>query len=267
MSRNRFQRNQRSNTENAVQAASLEELQEQSIQQEETQEHADETEETTLDETDDVVEETQEDQETTVTEVDTPTVPEVTEHVFSDTTVNREEEQARLFRDGVSSRLTKQEVMNKVGLTARMSLEGIINYVATMTVFKNNYNILIENKDYVVNQGPRLQEGLFRNIMDIITKTNDADFRYSMDYLMQLFLEEGNDNKPLSFINLSRFQENLNLNRVEQVCYSNLMRTLTSLADPVTRKKNIDSEINLSRALEFGFSDAAKSRLIAYFTA
>ena len=62
-----------------------------------------------------------------------------------------------------------------------------------------------------------------------------------------------------------RFQENIRLDLVEQQCYPNLMTMLTVLADPTTRSSKINKEIDMGRALQYGFSEMARNRLLAYF--
>lgn len=192
--------------------------------------------------------------------------PQVNETVFSNPSVDLEEEQERIRRDQSIGELTQDEVMNKVGLTAKMSLLSIINYVDEMRNVNGHKNIYLTERNFIVNVGPSMQVSLYKNIMDIITKTDDTDFRYAMDFLLQLFVKEGGEDGPLSFLSLSRFQENLKLNTVDLKCYPNLMRMLTVLADPVERAKNARSTVDFDRSLEFGFSDAAKSRLINYFS-
>jgi len=122
---------------------------------------------------------------------------------------------------------------------------------------------LSQDTNYVVNDGPAYQVKLFRDIMDIITKTDDADFQLSMDFLMQLFRTE---ETVLSIYNLMRFQENIRLSPIELKCYPNLMTILTTLADPLTRQAKLRREFDLAKALEFGFSDAAKTRMQYYFS-
>ena len=204
--------------------------------------------------------------EDTVEEDDDVVEPQVNETVFSNPSVDLEEEQERIRRDQSIGELTQDEVMNKVGLTAKMSLLSIINYVDEMRNVNGHKNIFLTERNFIVNVGPSMQVNLYKNIMDIITKTDDTDFRYAMDFLMQMFVKEGGENGPLSFLSLSRFQENLKLSTVDLKCYPNLMRMLTVLADPVERAKNARSTVDFDRSLEFGFSDAAKSRLINYFS-
>lgn len=192
--------------------------------------------------------------------------PQVNETVFSNPSVDLEEEQERIRRDQSIGELTQDEVMNKVGLTAKMSLLSIINYVDEMRNVNGHKNIYLTERNFIVNVGPSMQVSLYKNIMDIITKTDDTDFRYAMDFLLQMFVKEGGEDGPLSFLSLSRFQENLKLNTVDLKCYPNLMRMLTVLADPIERAKNARSTVDFDRSLEFGFSDAAKSRLINYFS-
>lgn len=206
-------------------------------------------------------------EETTSDEEDEDIVePQVNEVVFSNPSVDLEEEQERIRRDQSIGELTQDEVMNKVGLTAKMSLLSIINYVDEMRNVNGHKNIFLTERNFIVNVGPSMQVNLYNNIMDIITKTDDVDFRYAMDFLLQLFVKEGGEDGPLSFLSLSRFQENLKLSTVDLKCYPNLMRMLTVLADPVERAKNARSTIDFDRSLEFGFSEAAKSRLINYFS-
>lgn len=159
-------------------------------------------------------------------------------------------------------RLSQDEVLSKVSVTAQMSLLGIIEYVAKMKQFKGHILTLMADKNFVVNEGPAMQVEIFNNIMDIITKTDSVSFRYSMDFLLQLMCEEP---EVLGLLNLSRFQENLALDPVSIRCYANLMNLLTSLKDPMTRHKELNTTIDIAKALEYGFSEGAKTRLINYF--
>lgn len=159
-------------------------------------------------------------------------------------------------------RLSQDEVLSKVSVTAQMSLLGIIEYVAKMKQFKGHILTLMADKNFVVNEGPAMQIEIFNNIMDIITKTDSVSFRYSMDFLLQLMCEEP---EVLGLLNLSRFQENLALDPVSIRCYANLMNLLTSLKDPMTRQKELNTTIDIAKALEYGFSEGAKTRLMNYF--
>lgn len=159
-------------------------------------------------------------------------------------------------------RLSQDEVLSKVSVTAQMSLLGIIEYVAKMKQFKGHILTLMADKNFVVNEGPAMQVEIFNNIMDIITKTDSVSFRYSMDFLLQLMCEEP---EVLGLLNLSRFQENLSLDPVSIRCYANLMNLLTSLKDPMTRHKELNTTIDIAKALEYGFSEGAKTRLMNYF--
>lgn len=159
-------------------------------------------------------------------------------------------------------RLSKDEVLSKVSVTAQMSILGIIEYVAKMKQFKGHILTLMADKNFVVNEGPAMQVEIFNNIMDIITKTDSVSFRYSMDFLLQLMCEEP---EVLGLLNLSRFQENLALDPVSIRCYANLMNLLTSLKDPMTRQKELNTTIDIAKALEYGFSEGAKTRLMNYF--
>lgn len=159
-------------------------------------------------------------------------------------------------------RLSQDEVLSKVSITAQMSLLGIIEYVAKMKQFKGHILTLMADKNFVINEGPAMQVEIFNNIMDIITKTDSVSFRYSMDFLLQLMCEEP---EVLGLLNLSRFQENLALDPVSIRCYANLMNLLTSLKDPMTRQKELNTTIDIAKALEYGFSEGAKTRLMNYF--
>lgn len=159
-------------------------------------------------------------------------------------------------------RLSQDEVLSKVSVTAQMSILGIIEYVAKMKQFKGHILTLMADKNFVVNEGPAMQVEIFNNIMDIITKTDSVSFRYSMDFLLQLMCDEP---EVLGLLNLSRFQENLALDPVSIRCYANLMNLLTSLKDPMTRQKELNTTINIAKALEYGFSEGAKTRLMNYF--
>lgn len=159
-------------------------------------------------------------------------------------------------------RLSQDEVLSKVSVTAQMSILGIIEYVAKMKQFKGHILTLMADKNFVVNEGPAMQVEIFNNIMDIITKTDSVSFRYSMDFLLQLMCEEP---EVLGLLNLSRFQENLALDPVSIRCYANLMNLLTSLKDPMTRQKELNTTIDIAKALEYGFSEGAKTRLMNYF--
>lgn len=159
-------------------------------------------------------------------------------------------------------RLSQDEVLSKVSVTAQMSLLGIIEYVAKMKQFKGHILTLMADKNFVINEGPAMQVEIFNNIMDIITKTDSVSFRYSMDFLLQLMCEEP---EVLGLLNLSRFQENLALDPVSIRCYANLMNLLTSLKDPMTRQKELNTTIDIAKALEYGFSEGAKTRLMNYF--
>lgn len=159
-------------------------------------------------------------------------------------------------------RLSQDEVLSKVSVTAQMSLLGIIEYVAKMKQFKGHILTLMADKNFVVNEGPAMQVEIFNNIMDIITKTDSVSFRYSMDFLLQLMCDEP---EVLGLLNLSRFQENLALDPVSIRCYANLMNLLTSLKDPMTRHKELNTTIDIAKALEYGFSEGAKTRLMNYF--
>lgn len=159
-------------------------------------------------------------------------------------------------------RLSQDEVLSKVSVTAQMSILGIIEYVAKMKQFKGHILTLMADKNFVVNEGPAMQVDIFNNIMDIITKTDSVSFRYSMDFLLQLMCDEP---EVLGLLNLSRFQENLALDPVSIRCYANLMNLLTSLKDPMTRQKELNTTIDIAKALEYGFSEGAKTRLMNYF--
>lgn len=159
-------------------------------------------------------------------------------------------------------RLSQDEVLSKVSVTAQMSILGIIEYVAKMKQFKGHILTLMADKNFVVNEGPAMQVEIFNNIMDIITKTDSVSFRYSMDFLLQLMYDEP---EVLGLLNLSRFQENLALDPVSIRCYANLMNLLTSLKDPMTRQKELNTTIDIAKALEYGFSEGAKTRLMNYF--
>ena len=159
-------------------------------------------------------------------------------------------------------RLSQDEVLSKVSVTAQMSILGIIEYVAKMKQFKGHILTLMADKNFVVNEGPAMQVEIFNNIMDIITKTDSVSFRYSMDFLLQLMCEEP---EVLGLLNLSRFQENLALDPVSIRCYANLMNLLTSLKDPMTRHKELNTTIDIAKALEYGFSEGAKTRPMNYF--
>lgn len=159
-------------------------------------------------------------------------------------------------------RLSQDEVLSKVSVTAQMSILGIIEYVAKMKQFKGHILTLMADKNFVVNEGPAMQVEIFNNIMDIITKTDSVSFRYSMDFLLQLMCDEP---EVLGLLNLSRFQENLALDPVSIRCYANLMNLLTSLKDPMTRHKELNTTIDIAKALEYGFSEGAKTRLMNYF--
>nr|DAM55178.1 MAG TPA: hypothetical protein [Caudoviricetes sp.] len=159
-------------------------------------------------------------------------------------------------------RLSQDEVLGKVSVTAQMSILGIIEYVAKMKQFKGHILTLMADKNFVVNEGPAMQVEIFNNIMDIITKTDSVSFRYSMDFLLQLMCDEP---EVLGLLNLSRFQENLALDPVSIRCYANLMNLLTSLKDPMTRQKELNTTIDIAKALEYGFSEGAKTRLMNYF--
>lgn len=159
-------------------------------------------------------------------------------------------------------RLSQDEVLSKVSVTAQMSILGIIEYVAKMKQFKGHILTLMADKNFVVNEGPAMQVEIFNNIMDIITKTDSVSFRYSMDFLLQLMCDEP---EVLGLLNLSRFQENLALDPVSIRCYANLMNLLTSLKDPMTRQKELNTTIDIAKALEYGFSEGTKTRLMNYF--
>ena len=159
-------------------------------------------------------------------------------------------------------RLSQDEVLSKVSVTAQMSILGIIEYVAKMKQFKGHILTLMADKNFVVNEGPAMQVEIFNNIMDIITKTDSVSFRYSMDFLLQLMCDEP---EVLGLLHLSRFQENLALEPVSIRCYANLMNLLTSLKDPMTRQKELNTTIDIAKALEYGFSEGAKTRLMNYF--
>lgn len=170
-------------------------------------------------------------------------------------------DQNRTYND-TYDRLSQDEVLSKVSVTAQMSILGIIEYVAKMKQFKGHILTLMADKNFVVNEGPAMQVEIFNNIMDIITKTDSVSFRYSMDFLLQLMCDEP---EVLGLLNLSRFQENLALDPVSIRCYANLMNLLTSLKDPMTRQKELNTTIDIAKALEYGFSEGAKTRLMNYF--
>ena len=191
-----------------------------------------------------------------------PVVPEVVVESQQDGVRDLEELDKNRTYNNTYDRLSQDEVFKHVSTTAQMCLSGIIDYVAKMKQFNGHILTLMGDKNFVVNEGPAMQVGLYYNIMDIITKTDSASFRYSMDFLLQLMCDEP---EVLGFLNLSRFQENLVLDPVSQRCYANLMNMLTSLKDPMTRQKNLRTSIDMTKALEYGFSEGAKTRLLNYF--
>lgn len=191
-----------------------------------------------------------------------PVVPEVIVETQQDKIRDIEEMDINRVYHSTYDRLSKDEVFKHVSTTAQMCLEGIIDYVAKMKQFNGHMLTMMRDNNFVVNEGPAMQVKLFLDIMDIITKTDSVSFRYSMDFLLQLMREE---TEVLGFLNLSRFQENLQLDLVQQACYPNLMNMLTTLKDPATRQSNLRTSIDLNKALEYGFSDGAKTRLLNYF--
>lgn len=208
-----------------------------------------------LEEKDQVEETTETNELLTGEEVITPVAE---EQVF-----NVEQEEKDRVANRTDSLLTESDIMPKLGTTAKMSLYGVLEYIKIMKENEGHILYLSQDTNYVVNDGPAYQVKLFRDIMDIITKTDDADFQLSMDFLMQLFRTE---ETVFSIYNLMRFQENIRLSPIELKCYPNLMTILTTLADPLTRQAKLRREFDLAKALEFGFSDAAKTRMQYYFS-
>lgn len=191
-----------------------------------------------------------------------PVIPDVVVETQQDKIRDIEEMDINRVYHSTYDRLSKDEVFKHVSTTAKMCLEGIIDYVAKMKQYNGHMLTMMRDNNFVVNEGPAMQVKLFLDIMDIITKTDSVSFRYSMDFLLQLMREE---TEVLGFLNLSRFQENLQLDLVQQACYPNLMNMLTTLKDPATRQSNLRTSIDLNKALEYGFSDGAKTRLLNYF--
>ena len=193
---------------------------------------------------------------------DKPVVPEAIVETQQDGVRDLEDIDRNRDYNSTYDRLSQDEVFKNVSTTAQMCLSGIIDYVAKMKQFNGHILTLMGDKNFVVNEGPAMQVEIFNNIMDIITKTDSVSFRYSMDFLLQLMCEEP---EVLGLLNLSRFQENLALDPVSIRCYANLMNLLTSLKDPMTRHKELNTTIDIAKALEYGFSEGAKTRLMNYF--
>lgn len=192
-------------------------------------------------------------------------LPEASETIFNDEPSVDLAQEAQDRRSTINAELlTEDEVMSKVNLTARMSLLSILDYASTMEKLSGHALVLMNDHNFVVNDGPRQNVILYQNIMDIITKTDDVSFRYAMDFLLQLFVTKGKEGQPFSYLSLARFQENLKMNTVDLYCYPNLIRMLTLLADPVTRAKEMRG-FDFERALQYGFSEEAKTRLVSYF--
>lgn len=160
--------------------------------------------------------------------------------------------------------LTKEEILQSVGMTARLSLLGVLSYIEQNKKIAGTLTALSANANYVVNVGPQMQVKLFRDVMDIITKTEDDEFKIAFDYLMILFRDEVDG--TLSYLNLSRYIENIQLNNVEQRCYSSLMRIMSLLNNPATRQQELRN-IDMEQALKWGFSERARVRLINYLKA
>ena len=160
--------------------------------------------------------------------------------------------------------LTKEEILQSVGMTARLSLLGVLSYIEQNKKIAGTLTALSANANYVINVGPQMQVKLFRDVMDIITKTEDDEFKIAFDYLMVLFRDEVDG--TLSYLNLSRYIENIQLNNVEQRCYSSLMRIMSLLNNPATRQQELRN-IDMEQALKWGFSERARVRLLNYLKA
>ena len=160
--------------------------------------------------------------------------------------------------------LSKEEILQSVGMTARLSLLGVLSYIEQNKKIAGTLTALSANANYVINVGPQMQVKLFRDVMDIITKTEDDEFKIAFDYLMVLFRDEVDG--TLSYLNLSRYIENIQLNNVEQRCYSSLMRIVSLLNNPATRQQELRN-IDMEQALKWGFSERARVRLLNYLKA
>ena len=160
--------------------------------------------------------------------------------------------------------LSKEEILQTVGMTARLSLLGVLSYIEQNKKIAGTLTALSANANYVINVGPQMQVKLFRDVMDIITKTEDDEFKIAFDYLMVLFRDEVDG--TLSYLNLSRYIENIQLNNVEQRCYSSLMRIMSLLNNPATRQQELRN-IDMEQALKWGFSERARVRLLNYLKA
>ena len=160
--------------------------------------------------------------------------------------------------------LSKEEILQSVGMTARLSLLGVLSYIEQNKKIAGTLTALSANANYVINVGPQMQVKLFRDVMDIITKTEDDEFKIAFDYLMVMFRDEADG--ALSYLNLSRYIENIQLNNVEQRCYSSLMRIMSLLNNPATRQQELRN-IDMEQALKWGFSERARVRLLNYLKA
>ena len=127
---------------------------------------------------------------------------EVITPVAEEQVFNVEQEEKERVANRTDSLLTESDIMPKLGTTAKMSLYGVLEYIKIMKENEGHILYLSQDTNYVVNDGPAYQVKLYRDIMDIITKTDDADFQLSMDFLMQLFRTE---ETVLSIYNLMRF--------------------------------------------------------------
>lgn len=193
-------------------------------------------------------------------------LPQAVESVSGEAAVDLEVEALERERARAASVIgfDKDAILARMSLTARMSILGVIDYVARVKQYGPHMKVLMANEQFVTDKGPEEQAKLFRNIMDIITKTDDASFQDGMNFLMLLFQEHGDEGEPLSAANLYRFQENIPLRAVELQLYPNLMRVFTQLCDPTTRARDARA-ISFERAFQYGLSEEARNRLVNYF--
>lgn len=144
-----------------------------------------------------------------------------------------------------------QEAVTKVGVSAKLALMSIADYMVAMQPRRP-----IDNA-----KGSQQQIALYRAITGIINNT-EADFQVAFSTLLNLFHKHRAG--VFHEVNVFRFTEHITLNKDETTAFLRLLNLLKLTADPKAREVAL-RQVRLEDTLAFGINDAGKQRVLEFF--
>lgn len=138
--------------------------------------------------------------------------------------------------------------------TAKITLEQIYEYMEKMK----------PKAPMSADIGMRHQILLYRTLMNVVNVVDDIDFKEAYSTVLKLF-EIGKDDVFHEY-HVYRFMDHIALSENDRKAFPRFLN-LIKITAPVKGRAAAMRQVDLNKTMEFSFSEAARQRIMAYYSA